>query len=265
MDLMSGSVVVTAAAVGEMTTTPTMLGSVTGTLSVFYCLLLLSIFIVPSITGLIVPREILDSHGYDTDGVLEFVQIYLAAGSIVFLIYLLLALTRPNRSALNDTGHTSAFTRVGGFVFGAGSVAYLALGRIEDYHNPDCSTTPTKVIRSLSLMVTVLQMAAVILCSRIKIDQGWGAPHLGCMHLVATNLITWVMTVYKESEHIVHLADVIKGCVDIHENGTSDMHNDDDHRRKRASGGESDCTPLLSPVFDEVFYPFQIEFVLIGI
>ena len=148
-----------------------MLGSVTSTLSVLYCLFLLSIFSVPSITGLILSKEKLDAHGYDTDGVLEFVQIYLAAGSIVFLLYLLLGLTRPSRSALNDTGHTSAFVRVGGFVFGAGSVAYLALRRIEDYYNPDCSTTTAKVIRCLSLTVTMLQMAAVILCSRIKIDQ----------------------------------------------------------------------------------------------
>ena len=252
-----GSVVVAAG-------TPTMLGSVTSTLSVLYCLFLLSIFSVPSITGLIVSKEKLDAHGYNTDGVLEFVQIYLAAGSIVFLLYLLLGLTRPSRSALNDTGHTSAFVRVGGFVFGAGSVAYLALRRIEDYYNPDCSTTTAKVIRCLSLTVTMLQMAAVILCSRIKIDQGWGAPHFGCMHLVATNLVTWVMTVYKESEHVVHLADVIKGCGDIHENGTSDMHDDDHHRRKRTAEGDSDCAQPLSLNFEEFFYPFQIEFVLIG-
>ena len=111
----------------------------------------------------------------------------------------------------------------------------------------------------------MLQMAAVILCSRIKIDQGWGASHFGYMHLVAINLVTWVMTVYKESEHVVHLADVIKGCDDVHENKTSDMHDDDDnHRRKRSAEGESDCAQPLSLNFEEFFYPFQIEFVLIG-
>jgi hypothetical protein len=112
-------------------------------------------------------------------------------------------------------------------------------------------------------------MTAVILCSRIKIDQGWGAPHFGCMHLVATNIVTWVMTVYKESEHVQHLADVIKTCVPIHEeygtsdNGTSDAHNGRHHLTKRAAGGGSGCTPL-SLEFQEIFYPFQIEFVLIG-
>ena len=256
----------------ESVVTHSLLGSVMGTLSVLYCLFLLSIFIVPSITGLIVPKEKLDSYGYDTELVLGYVQIYLAFGSIVFLLYLLLGLTKPSRSALNNTGHSSAFVRVGGFVFGMGSMAYLTLRLIEDFYNTNCSTTPTKLARFLYLIVMVLQTIAVILCSRIKIDQGWGAPHFGCMHLVATNLVTWVWTVYKESEHVMHLADVIKRCIHLDKalnetltesGGTSDMHNDDHHRMKRASGGGSDCTPL-SLDFEEIFYPFQIEFVLIG-
>ena len=247
----------------ESVVTHSLLGSVMGTLSVLYCLFLLSIFIVPSITGLIVPKEKLDSYGYDTELVLGYVQIYLAFGSIVFLLYLLLGLTKPSRSALNDTGHSSAFVRVGGFVFGMGSIAYLTLRLIDDFSNTNCSTTPTKLARLVYLTVMVLQMIAVILCSRIKIDQGWGAPHFGCMHLVATNLITWVWTVCKESEHVMHLADVIKGCVHLNGSGTSDMHNDDHHRMKRTSGGGSDCKPL-SLDFEEIFYPFQIEFVLIG-
>jgi len=251
-------------------TSPSLIGSVVGTLSVLYCFFLLSICIVPLATGLIVPEEKLKSYGYDTDGVLEYVQIYLAAGSIVFFLYLLLGLTRPSRSALNDTGHTSAFVRVGGFVFGMGSMAYLTLRLIEDFYNPVCSTTTLKLGRFLSLTVTVLQMSAVILCSRIKLDQGWGAPHFGCMHLVATNLVTWVMTVYKESEHVMHLAADIHDCVHINEvhrtsnNGTSNnVHNDGHHITKRATGGGSGCTPL-SLDFEEIFYPFQIEFVLIG-
>ena len=251
-------------------TTPSLIGSVVGTLSVLYCFFLLSICIVPLATGLIVPEEKLKSYGYDTDGVLEYVQIYLAAGSIVFFLYLLLGLTRPSRSALNDTGHTSAFVRVGGFVFGMGSMAYLTLRLIEDFYNPVCSTTTLKLGRFLSLTVTVLQMSAVILCSRIKLDQGWGAAHFGCMHLVATNLVTWVMTVYKESEHVMHLAADIHDCVHINEvhrtsnNGTSNnVHHDGHHITKRAAGGGSGCTPL-SLDFEEIFYPFQIEFVLIG-
>ena len=257
-------------------TTPSLIGSVVGTLSVLYCFFLLSICIVPLATGLIVPEEKLKSYGYDTDGVLEYVQIYLAAGSIVFFLYLLLGLTRPSRSALNDTGHTSAFVRVGGFVFGMGSMAYLTLRLIEDFYNPVCSTTTLKLGRFLSLTVTVLQMSAVILCSRIKLDQGWGAAHFGCMHLVATNLVTWVMTVYKESEHVMHLAADIKNCVHINEEHRSPIrtldnghvHNDKPkpdghHITKRAAGGGSGCTPL-SLDFEEIFYPFQIEFVLIG-
>ena len=109
----------------ESVVTHSLLGSVMGTLSVLYCLFLLSIFIVPSITGLIVPKEKLDSYGYDTELVLGYVQIYLAFGSIVFLLYLLLGLTKPSRSALNDTGHSLAFVWVGRFVFGMGSIAYL--------------------------------------------------------------------------------------------------------------------------------------------
>ena len=211
-------------------------------------------------TGLLVPKGVLDSYHYDTEGVMEYVQIYLGFGSIIFLLYLLLGLTRPSRSVLNDTGHTSAFVRVGAFVFGMGSVGYLTIRLIEDFYNYDCSKVQVKLVRFLMLVVSMLQMIAVILCSRIKIDQGWGAAHFGCMHLVATNLVTWVSVVYKESEHVMHLAADITRC--LPENGTV-THT----RTKRAAGGGnstgSDCAPFY-PAFEEIFYPFQIEFVLIG-
>ena len=243
-----------------------------GPLSVLYGFFLLSIFIVPLATGLLVPKGVLDSYHYDTEGVMEFVQIYLGIGSIIFLLYLLLGLTRPSRSTLNETGHTSAFVRVGAFVFGMGSIGYLIIRLVEDFYKYECTTsTQLKVERFLMLIVNTLQMIAVIFCSRIKIDQGWGAAHFGCMHLVATNLVTWVCTVYKESEHVMHLADDITKCLRfrLHENGTpaehgtSNPHDENHLRRKRAAEGGSDCTPL-SLDFEEIFYPFQIEFVLIG-
>ena len=211
-------------------------------------------------TGLLVPKGVLDSYHYDTEGVTNAVQIYLSFGSIIFLLYLLLGLTRPSRSVLNDTGHTSAFVRVGAFVFGMGSIGYLTIRLIEDFYNYDCSKVQVKLVRFLMLVVSMLQMMAVILCSRIKIDQGWGAAHFGCMHLVATNLVTWVSVVYKESEHVMHLAADITRC--LPENRT-ETH----PRTKRAAGGGnstgSDCAPFY-PAFEEIFYPFQIEFVLIG-
>ena len=245
---------------------PTMLGSMMATLSVLYCFFLLAIFLVPLATDLIVPKEVLDSYHYDTHGVLEYVQIYLASVSILFLLYLLFGLARPRRSALNHTGHTSAFVRVGGLVFGIGSIAYLILRLIEDIYKPHCSPNAMKLARLLSLAVTVLQMVAVILCSRIKIDRGWGAPHFGCMHLVAMNLVTWCWTVYKESQHVMHLADHIKKCVHLNERGTSNAHNDDHPlRRRRFTPSEigNDCSPLFLDS-EEFFYPLQIEFVLIG-
>ena len=241
---------------------PTMLGPMMATLSLLYCFFLLSIFLVPLATGLIVPNKVLDAYHYNTQGVLEYVQIYLASISIIFLLYLLVGLTRPSRSALNHTGHTSAFVRIGGFVFGIGSIAYLTLRLIEDIYNPKCSTNAMKLSRLLSLTVTMLQMAAVILCSRMKLDRGWGAPHFGCMHLVAMNLVTWCWTVYKESEHVMHLADHIKKCVHLNERGASNYNH---LRNKRSSqgGSEKACTPLFLD-FEEFVYPLQIEFVLIG-
>ena len=246
---------------------PTMYGSMMATLSVLYCLFLLAIFLVPLCTGLIIPGDKLHSYKYDTEAVLEYLQIYMASVSIIFFLYLLLGLTRPSKSALNATGHTSAFVRVGGFVFGMGSMAYLTLRVIEDISKPECHPSfELKLGRFLSLIFTILQMVAVILCSRIKIDEGWGVPHFGCMHLVATNLVTWVLSVYKESEHVMHLAEDIKTCVKFGErssdNGTS-HHDDDHHRRRRAADENSGCAPL-SATFEEIFYPFQIEFVLIG-
>ena len=50
-------------------------------------------------------------------------------------------------------------------------------------------------------------MITIILYPRLNICLGNGLPHLGLMHLLATNLIIWMRTVIKESIHEFHVAE----------------------------------------------------------
>ena len=50
-------------------------------------------------------------------------------------------------------------------------------------------------------------MVTIILYPRLNIHLGCGLPHLGLMHLLATNLIVWMRTVIKESVHEYHQAE----------------------------------------------------------
>ena len=50
-------------------------------------------------------------------------------------------------------------------------------------------------------------MITIILYPRLNIHYGYGIPHFGLMHLLATNLIIWMRTVIKESIHEYHIAE----------------------------------------------------------
>ena len=50
-------------------------------------------------------------------------------------------------------------------------------------------------------------MVTIVMYPRLNIHQGNGYPHLGLMHLLATNLIIWMRTVIKESVHEFHVAE----------------------------------------------------------
>ena len=109
-------------------------------------------------------------------------------------------------------------------------------------------------------------MSAIILYPRQNLDQGYGIPHFGLMHLVATNLIIWVRTVIKES--ILEFHEAIE-----REDEEDEDHGHVDHSHHHVNATEDSCTPV--PVEDDIMhsvvrasspilFAFIIEFALIG-
>merc|ERR1719509_563466 len=120
---------------------------------------------------------------------------YLLAGSIVFLLYLLTVLPR------HPSSHAAAFVRNGALIFGLGTLILYLLSFMELVSSPSCSTSLKKGMSLLAVVFVLLQMAAVIFLPRINLYVGWGGPHLGLMHLVATNVVAWIRHVLQESMH----------------------------------------------------------------
>ena len=242
-----------------------MVKTLLSTLSVLYCLLLLAIYIAPLATGLIAPKASLESYGYKPDSVLDGIHIYMFATSATFLLYLIFGLSRATSSTSYHGSHASAFVRVGAVFFGVGTIGHLSLRLSEDVlslldEDKDCSKTPEMLARLLCLLSVVLQTAAIILCSRMKLKPGWGAPYFGLMHMVATNLVAWAWAVYEESLHISHESiGKFAGQCSVGRQG----YDVGRQRNKRAADSSSDCQPL-SKASEPYYYPFLIEFVLIG-
>ena len=176
-----------------------MVKTVFSTLSVLYCLLLLAIYIVPLATKLITPEKSLKSYGYYPEsevghlGVLDGIHLYMFSLSVIVLFYLIYGLSRPSSSTSYQGSHTSAFVRVGAVFFGLGTIGHLALRLLEDVKNlagndENCKGKIPQMISGLiALVAVVMQMVAIIVCPRMKLKPGWGAPYFVTMHLVGGN------------------------------------------------------------------------------
>ena len=109
--------------------------------------------------------------------------------------------------------HGSGFLRQGAAVFGVGSFIYHLLEFITyfiiDLH-PNCLDIVHTVISFLAIIFICLQTVTIIMYPRLNIQLANGIPHLGLMHVVATNIIIWMRTVIRESFHAFHEADEIK-------------------------------------------------------
>ena len=230
--------------------------------SVIYCLFLLSIYIVPTSTGMITDPEPYKESGTTSDSVGIWILIFLFGGSNLFLIYLFLVLSRPSRSIQGDSANVSAFVRVGAVIFGLGSLTYLILCLIDGFAVDNTCTLQLQLTMCLGLIFVLLQLAAIILSPRIQIDNHWGGAHFGLMHLLATNLILWMWAVEIESLHILHYAEKNEGS-------TRFLYNEENGARRKRAAETGECglwvaTSEFSKSLEPIFYPFLIEFALIG-
>ena len=230
--------------------------------SVIYCLFLLSIYIVPTSTGMITDPEPYKESGTTSDSVGIWILIFLFGGSNLFLIYLFLILSRPSRSIQGDSANGSAFVRVGAVIFGLGSLVYLILCLIDGFAADNTCTLQLQLTMCLGLIFVLLQLAAIILSPRIQIDNHWGGAHFGLMHLLATNLILWMWAVEIESLHILHYAKKNEGS-------TRFLFTEESGSRRKRAAETGECglwvaTSEFSKSLEPIFYPFLIEFALIG-
>ena len=105
-------------------------------------------------------------------------------------------------------------------------------------------------------------MITIIWYPRLNLDQGYGSPHFGMMHLVATNMIIWINTVIKES--IMEFEEAKE------RENEEEAHSFSEHNK---NGTESSCRPVSDGGGDiysivrgssPILFAFIIEFVLIG-
>lgn len=245
---------------------PSLTGSsVLASASVLYATLLVAVYTVPATTGLITDPDPYATH--KTDKVVTDMLMYLFAVSIAFMLYMFIWLTRTSRSQAGHHANGSAFVRVGAVVFGVASILYLGFSFGDSLAAPACAGAEgarIKAAKALGLVFCILQLVAIILFPRAKFDQHRGAAHFGLMHLIATNLVFWMWAVEIESIHIQHKA------VKCFDKGIKDPLQPHTIIKRAADAGKCDLWEgatkgTVAYDIEPIFYPFLIEFTLIGV
>jgi len=167
-----------------------------------YCLLVVAIYVT------ITANRLTSSPMLHPDTEVSVVLLYLYSVSCIFLIIILGWLGRPPFSSIHIRSHGSTFLRQGAVLFGIGSLAYCLLEFVTffiiDLH-PDCTDLLVSANSLLAIILLLLQTVVIVMYPRLKMALAGGLPHLGLMHLVATNLVLWMRTVIRESIHEFHV------------------------------------------------------------
>ena len=116
-------------------------------------------------------------------------------------------------------------------------------------------------------------MVMIIFYPRLNLDQGFGIPHFGLMHLVATNLVIWIRTVIRESILEFHEAMERKDEEDEEHHTQEHQNTLSDHDHHLLNATEVSCSPTakeMSLIYTimrssaPILFAFIIEFALIG-
>ena len=237
--------------------------SVLKTISGVYCLLLLSTYIS------VIINQLSHSELKTPESEVENLLCYLYIISCLFLLYIILYLARLPTTHDNSKSHGTGFLRQGAVVFGVGAFMYHLLEFIQYFIldlDPHCSAAVmSTAISCLALVFAGLQTWVVVMLPRLSIKLGKGLPHLGMMHLVATNLVIWLRAVIKESLHemeAIHL-----------KTSRASEHQDQSHHNRATGLDMEDCreqyheddyvTNVLK-ASSPFLYAFIIEFSLVG-
>ena len=234
--------------------------SVLKTVSGVYCLLLLSTYIS------VIINQQTHSHLKTPEREVENLLCYLYIVSCLFLLYMILYLARLPTTHDNVKSHGTGFLRQGAVVFGLGSMMYHLLEFVEYFIlrlDPHCyAAVQSTLISGLAVVFAGLQTWVVVMLPRLNINQATGLPHLGMMHLVATNLVIWLRALVKESLHE-------KEALYLNTSGGTDHHYD--HSQPRLEMAEcrekyhaDDYVTNVLNASSPFLYAFIIEFSLVG-
>ena len=126
------------------------------TLSSSYCILIISIYLV-IIINIFAQTPIEEIDHYTGIGSISLV-LYLTSISSMFLIYMMVHLSKPPRSHQHRKSHGSAFLRQGAIVFGFGSVILFTMDSAAHTVNFECTGTLRTVTGFSTIIFFVVQV-----------------------------------------------------------------------------------------------------------
>lgn len=109
---------------------------------------------------------------------------------------------KKERISETEKSHGSIFLRIGAIGFGLGTMIYNGLefgSYFETPHSSPCYSVLIGVNPVLQATFTFAQMYFIFTYSRLMINKFKLLARLGLMHLVATNICTWIRTLGKET------------------------------------------------------------------
>ena len=232
------------------------------TFSGVYCLLLISTYI-SVITNQLSHSE-LDTPGTEVENLLCYLYII----SCLFLLYLILYLARLPTTHDHSRSHGTGFLRQGTVVFGLGAFMYHLLEFVQYFIldlDPHCSPAVRSTLLSgLALVFAALQTWVVVMLPRLNIKLGNGIPHLGLMHLVATNLVIWLRAVIKESLHEMEAIHLKASRSNQHYDRHNNIQDRLDMEDCREQYHDDDYVTNVLKASSPFLYAFIIEFSLVG-
>lgn len=173
----------------------------------------------------------------------------------------------PKMGKISETekSHGSIFLRIGAIVFGLGTMVYngLELGSFfETSPDSPCYSVVVGINPVLQATFTFAQMYFIFTYSRLMINKFKLLARLGIMHLVATNICTWIRTLGKET--IQELQFLVTNNTKPPVSSMDDMVASSSKVIEDSCGRKDSMMVRLLTNASPYLYPFIVEYSLIG-
>ena len=161
---------------------------------------------------------------------------------------------RKEKISETEKSHGSIFLRIGAIGFGLGTMIYNGLEFGSFFETPrssPCYSILIGINPILQATFTFAQMYFIFTYSRLMINKFKLLARLGLMHLVATNLCTWIRTLGKET-----VAELNGHGHNVTSSVLASLEENSCHKEDIMGGILKTVSPYL--------YPFIVEYSLIG-